>query len=128
MPGSNNPLHSIAKKFTDRLDSPQPFSPSKINLFNRQGLTLEHHIKSEKAKKISQRWGDFNLLFFKPKQRETSGERLRKQRLGGGLLPHGLEDVLHLLPLPLGEVVAAQPLLQELQAPLLLTDPVEDKN
>ena len=39
------------------------------------------------------------------------------------LLPHGLQHVLHLLPLLLGEVVRADPLLQELQATLLLTDP-----
>ena len=43
-----------------------------------------------------------------------------EQQLGGGLLPHGLQHRLHLLPLPLGEVVRADPLLQELQAPLLL--------
>lgn len=47
----------------------------------------------------------------------------RSGLLGGGLLPHGLDDGLHLLPLPLGEVVGPDPLLQELQAPLLLTDP-----
>ena len=37
--------------------------------------------------------------------------------LGGGLLPHGLQHGLHLLPLPLGQVVGPDPLLQELQAP-----------
>merc|ERR1740128_1065420 len=48
-----------------------------------------------------------------------------KERLDGGLsvlLPHGLEHVLHLLPLLLGEVVRSDPLLQELQASLFLTD------
>jgi len=44
-------------------------------------------------------------------------------RLGGGLLPHGLDDGLHLLPLPLGKVVRPDPLLQELQATLLLANP-----
>ena len=44
------------------------------------------------------------------------------------LLPHGLEDGLHLLPLPLGEVVGPNPLLQELQAPLLFTDPLKIGN
>merc|ERR1740129_2071313 len=39
------------------------------------------------------------------------------------LLSHGLEDSLHLLPLLLGEVVGADPLLEELKAPLLLADP-----
>ena len=38
-------------------------------------------------------------------------------------LPHGLEDVGHLLPLPLGPHVLADPLLQELQATLVLVDP-----
>ena len=43
--------------------------------------------------------------------------------LGGGLLSLGLEHGLHLLPLALGEVVGADALLQELEAPLLLADP-----
>ena len=43
--------------------------------------------------------------------------------LGGSLLSHGLEDALHLLPLPLGKVVGANTLLQELQATLFLSDP-----
>merc|ERR1719495_182123 len=42
--------------------------------------------------------------------------------LGVVLLPHGLEDRLHLLPLLLGQVVGTDPLLQELQATLLLPD------
>ena len=46
-------------------------------------------------------------------------------RLCGGLLPHGLDDGLHLLPLPLGEVVRPDPLLQELQATLLLANPAD---
>merc|ERR550539_1409257 len=42
-----------------------------------------------------------------------------------GCLPHGLEDVGHLLPLPLGPHVLTDPLLQELQATLVLVDPEE---
>ena len=38
------------------------------------------------------------------------------------MLPHGLEDVGHLLPLPLGPDVGADPLLQELEAALVLGD------
>ena len=38
------------------------------------------------------------------------------------MLPHGLEDVGHLLPLPLGPDVGADPLLEELEAPLVLGD------
>ena len=50
--------------------------------------------------------------------REMSGDCL-----GGVLLPHGLENVLHLLTLLLGQVVGSDPFLQELQATLLLTNP-----
>ena len=38
------------------------------------------------------------------------------------LLSHGLEDGLHLLPLLLGQVMRADPLFEELQASLLLSD------
>ena len=41
----------------------------------------------------------------------------------GGLLPHGLENGLHLLPLLLGQVVGSDSLLQELQTTLLLANP-----
>lgn len=41
----------------------------------------------------------------------------------GGLLPHGLENCLHLLPLLLGQVVGSDSLLQELQTTLLLANP-----
>merc|ERR1719347_2209760 len=46
-----------------------------------------------------------------------------KSSLSCCLLPHGLEHSLHLLSLPLGKVVGTNPLLQELQAPLLLANP-----
>ena len=39
------------------------------------------------------------------------------------VLPHCLQDVGHLLPLPLGPDVGADPLLEELEAPLVLGDP-----
>ena len=39
------------------------------------------------------------------------------------MLPHGLEDVGHFLPLPLGPDVRANPLLEELEAALVLGDP-----
>lgn len=39
------------------------------------------------------------------------------------MLPHGLEDVGHLLTLPLGTDVVSDALLQELQASLVLGDP-----
>ena len=50
--------------------------------------------------------------------RETGGDCL-----GGVLLSHGLENVLHLLTLLLGQVVGSDPFLQELQATLLLSNP-----
>ena len=40
----------------------------------------------------------------------------------GGLLPHGLEDGLHLFPLLLGKVMGSDSLLEEFQASLLLTN------
>ena len=39
------------------------------------------------------------------------------------VLPHGLENVGHLLTLPLGPGVLTDPLLQELKTPLVLGDP-----
>lgn len=60
-----------------------------------------------------------NLARKRPK---FSG-KIGRDCLGGVLLPHGLENVLHLLTLLLGQVVGSDPFLQELQATLLLTNP-----
>ena len=51
------------------------------------------------------------------------GKEQSDTKSSGGLLPHGLENCLHLLPLLLGQVVGSDSLLQELQTTLLLANP-----
>merc|ERR550517_635010 len=46
-----------------------------------------------------------------------------KDFLGSCLLPHRLQHCLHLLSLPLGEIMRTNSLLEELQAPFLLPNP-----
>ena len=49
-------------------------------------------------------------------------------KLGSRFLPHGLEDSLHFFSLLLGQVMRANPLLQEFEAPLFLTDSAIEMN